>query len=287
MARRKRRWTLSKQRAINRAQALNSKGPKSDWQAPRTVDEEIGDFIVVDTGLSVGRFDTYEDDNGNPTTGCRFEMVSSTMAGVTLNIPNTSHGSISAVDVAGSLESTSDSEKGPSHASDKDNTEVRYQQLRFSVTACPLDPPSTIDGTLVRASITTSFCRMSRLSNREEPRVRAMQLVNRSEDVELKARDCPREQVNTKQGAADDCYVEMAIQNGESCMIYGNSTALYYKPRKSFSTAQSLRQIPLWSTTSLHLPTLQIPISQLPSMRLPSFYHLIVGAPPAPPRLYL
>lgn len=49
----------------------------------------------------------------------------------------------------------------------------------------------------------------------------------------ITARGISVQQVDTGQGTAVEPYEDMKIGVGQACMIYGNSTVLYYRPRKN------------------------------------------------------
>ena len=50
--------------------------------------------------------------------------------------------------------------------------------------------------------------------------------------VAITAHGRPVDQVDTGQGPIGECYAELTIGVGQTCVIHGSSTVLYYKPRK-------------------------------------------------------
>ena len=106
--------------------------------------------------------------------------------------------------------------------------------------------------------------------------------------VVVAARGYPVRQVVTGKTIAGDCSVEMAIQEGEVCHIYGGSTVLFYKPfiKACTRTAEPELTVHRKSTKgppTLQLPSLQLPPLESPGVLLPSFRDLINGVPPSSP----
>ncbi|CZR64899.1 uncharacterized protein PAC_14799 [Phialocephala subalpina] len=59
--------------------------------------------------------------------------------------------------------------------------------------------------------------------------------------VAITAHGFPVQQVDTGQGVIGDPYAELIIGVGQTCLIHGSSTVLYYKPRKVSVSDQALR----------------------------------------------
>jgi hypothetical protein len=59
--------------------------------------------------------------------------------------------------------------------------------------------------------------------------------------VLITVRGSPVEQVDTEQGMIGKRYVELMIGVGQTCVIHGSSTVLYYKPRKISTLGQARR----------------------------------------------
>jgi hypothetical protein len=79
--------------------------------------------------------------------------------------------------------------------------------------------------------------------------------------VAITAHGFPVRQVDTGQGGIGQPYVELTIRVGETCVIYGSSTVLYYKPRK---IAVSDQASPPFQPTAATQPSLH-ELVELPS----------------------
>ncbi|KAH6714758.1 hypothetical protein BKA61DRAFT_575470 [Leptodontidium sp. MPI-SDFR-AT-0119] len=94
-------------------------------------------------------------------------------------------------------------------------------------------------------NVTTGVFKTSRTANdKKRLRDRAIELIAGREDVEVEEDETTggrRRQVDTGQGVISEPYAELTIGVGQTCLIHGSSTVLYYKPRKVSVSDQAPR----------------------------------------------